>query len=202
SEELRRDSLTGLLSRPAIMQEIDDLSARQRSAKNPESPGRFALTLLDLDRFRQVNDALGHPVGDRILVVVAERLTESVRSSDLVARIGGDEFAILQPHVPDARAARALGTHLARSLAAPAAVDGQSVDIAASAGIALYPDHGLDAATLIRHAEVAMYEAKHRNDTTAVYAPGAEQTSAARLSLLADLRLALDHPAHRDEIVF
>ena len=202
SEELRRDSLTGLLSRRAIMQEIDDLTARRRSAKNPESPSRFALTLLDLDRFRQVNDALGHPVGDRILVVVAERLTESVRSSDLVARLGGDEFAILQPHVPDARAARALGAHLARSLAAPAEVDGQPIDIAASIGIALYPDHGLDAATLIRHAEVAMYEAKHRNDTTVVYAPGAEQTSAARLGLLADLRLALEDLAHRDEIAF
>ena len=202
SEELRRDSLTGLLSRRAITQEIDDLTARQGSAKNPESPNRFALTLLDLDRFRQVNNALGHPVGDRILAVVAERLTESVRSTDLVARLGGDEFAILQPHVPDARAARALGANLARSLAAPADVDGQPIDIAASTGIAMYPDHGLDATTLMRHAEVAMYEAKHRNDTTVVYAPGAEQTSATRLSLLADLRLALEDLAHRDEIAF
>ena len=202
SEELRRDSLTGLLSRRAITQEIDDLTARQGSAKDPESPNRFALTLLDLDRFRQVNNALGHPVGDRILAVVAERLTESARSTDLLARLGGDEFAILQPHVPDARAARALGAHLARSLAAPADVDGQPIDIAASTGIALYPDHGLDATTLMRHAEVAMYEAKHRNDTTVVYAPGAEQTSATRLSLLADLRLALEDLAHRDEIAF
>jgi diguanylate cyclase (GGDEF)-like protein len=202
SEELQRDSLTGLLSRRAITQEIDDLTAWQGSKRNPESPDRFALTLLDLDRFREVNDALGHAVGDRILAVVAERLTESARSTDLLARLGGDEFAILQRHVPDAPAARALGAHLARSLAAPADVDGQPIDIAASTGIALYPDHGLDATTLMRHAEAAMYEAKHRNDATMVYAPGAEQTSATRLSLLADLRLALEDLAHRDEIAF
>jgi diguanylate cyclase (GGDEF)-like protein len=202
AEQLRRDSLTGLLSRRAITDEIDDLAAQQPHIGESRSHHRFALVLLDLDRFRQVNVTLGHAVGNRLLIAVAARLADSVRKTDLVARLGGDEFAIVQADVPDTCAALALADHVARILAAPADIDGHQIDIDASVGVALFPDHGQDTPTLMRHAEVAVYQVKHGLGTTAIYTPEEDQAAARRLSLLADLRQALENPAHRDEIEF
>ena len=175
---IRIDPLTGLLNRRAME---DELAWRVGTADG------FALCLLDLDRFRRVNDALGHRVGDRLLTAVAGRLREAAKGPDVVARLGGDEFAVLTPNA--GRAWR-----FARVLAEPVVVDGLPLDVGGAIGVACYPDHGTDVATLLRHAEVAMYDAKSRADSVAPYRPESDHNSPERLSLLADLRRALESP--------
>src|SRR5690606_32241252 len=154
----------------------------------------LALLLLDLDRFKHVNEALGHGVGDELLVAVAERLQGVVPRGGLVARLGGDEFAILAPTVTGPGEARAVAGRIEEALAVPVLLDGLPVDVSGSVGVAIYPDHGGDFAALMRHADVAMYDAKHRGDTVAVYLPESDHNSPERLGLLADLRRALETP--------
>jgi diguanylate cyclase (GGDEF)-like protein len=193
-EQLARlDSLTGLANRKALLIEVAEqlpVHAEQTAKGAPD--GRLALLLLDLDRFKHVNDALGHTVGDRLLVAVSNRLTAVVRPRDVVARLGGDEFAILAPRLYGADDARELADRVVAALVEPVPLDGLPLDVAGSIGIALYPDHGEDFATLMRHADVAMYDAKHRGDTVAVYAPESDHNSPERLNLLADLRRVLE----------
>jgi diguanylate cyclase (GGDEF)-like protein len=181
------DLLTGLANRTGLQNRFADLvSSRGRAG------GRsVALLMLDLDRFKQVNDTLGHEVGDQLLVAVARRLAGSVPRDVVVARLGGDEFAIVAPDIREATAACDLASQVGDSLAEPVRLDGLHIDIAASVGIAIYPDHGDDFATLMRHADIAMYEAKQRGDAVTVYRPDSDQHSPHRLGLLADLRHAL-----------
>ncbi|BCB82073.1 hypothetical protein Pflav_084830 [Phytohabitans flavus] len=193
-EELSRlDPLTGLANRKGLLGDVaDQLPAHaQRHAKGA-ADRHLALLVLDLDRFKHVNDALGHAVGDRLLVEVGGRLTGAVRPGDVVARLGGDEFAILAPRLTSVDDARDLALRVVAALAEPVALDGLPLDVSGSMGIAVYPAHGEDFATLLRHADVAMYDAKHRGDTITVYAPESDHNSPERLSLLADLRRALD----------
>jgi diguanylate cyclase (GGDEF)-like protein len=197
--QLRHDQLTGLLSRRAFIGEIGELVRPRRRRQPAESDDRFALLLLDLDQFKQVNDGLGHTTGDRLLVVVAERLTSAVPATDAVARLGGDEFAVIAKG-QDGPGARALAEDIAKVLAAPAVLDEQPLYVSASIGVAVYPEDGADYPTLMRHADVAMYEAKHHSDPVARYDVDLDQHSATKLSLLADLRRALEDPAHFDEI--
>jgi len=192
-ELARLDSLTGLASRKALVAEVAERAA---------TGGRTAamsLILLDLDRFQHVNDALGHTVGDRLLIEVGRRLAGAVGPDDVVARLGGDEYAVLSSAAGDVDSARALAARLATALRAPVVLDGLPLDVDASMGIALHPQHGPDFAALLRHADVAMYEAKLTSCTVAVYAPESDHHSAERLALLADLRKALELP-HCDEI--
>ena len=196
-DQLQHDQLTGLLSRRALVSEIADLVAPRRRPGEPDE--RFALLLLDLDQFKQVNDGLGHSTGDRLLGVVAHRLLSAVPETDAVARLGGDEFAVVAKG-RDGPGARALAEDIAEVLAAPAVLDDQPLYVSASIGVALFPDDGEDYATLMRHADVAMYEAKHRSDPIARYDVDFDQNSAIKLSLLADLRRALEDPAHSSEI--
>nr|WP_296075842.1 EAL domain-containing protein [uncultured Actinoplanes sp.] len=182
----RVDALTGLPNRRALA------SVHER--------GRLALLLLDLDRFRTVNDALGHAVGDRLLIEVAHRLAEVVPPHDLVVRLGGDEFAVLATRVDGAVAARRLANHLAEALNRPFALDGVPVDVSASIGIALRDEAGGDGEALLREAEAAMYDAKQRGDQVAVYGPDAAHHSPDRLALLGDLRRALREGAPDDGI--
>ncbi len=187
------DPLTGLANRKALLTEVSEQihrHAERRARGAPEA--RLALLLIDLDRFKNVNDALGHEVGDRLLVEVSARLTDLVEPPDLVARLGGDEFAIVMTGLTDAAQARALADQVVQVLAEPVPLDGLPLDVGGSIGIALYPEHGEDFATLMRHADVAMYDAKHRSDTVAVYAAESDHNSAERLSLLADLRRVLE----------
>ncbi|MEU9823924.1 EAL domain-containing protein [Micromonospora chersina] len=187
------DPLTGLPNRKALLTEVAEqvhLHA-ERSARG-EPDAHLALLLLDLDRFKHVNDALGHAVGDRLLVEVSARLIEVVGEEDLVARLGGDEFAIVVPRLTGTDQARERADRVVAALAEPVPLDGLPLDVGGSIGIALFPEHGEDFATLMRHADVAMYDAKHRNDTVAVYAPESDHNSAERLSLLADLRRVLE----------
>jgi diguanylate cyclase (GGDEF)-like protein len=191
----RLDPLTGLVNRKALVAEVADHAASHTErALDGAADRRFALLLLDLDRFKHVNDALGHAVGDRLLVEVGRRLTRTVRPQDLVARLGGDEFAILAPRLVDAQQAPALARRVTGALTEPVWLDGLPLDVSGSIGIALYPEQGPDFATLMRHADVAMYDAKHRGDAVAVYVAEADHNSAERLSLLGDLRQALESP--------
>ncbi|WP_422734107.1 EAL domain-containing protein [Micromonospora sp. WMMD558] len=186
------DPLTGLPNRKALLAEVgEQLHLHAERAARGEPPARLALLLIDLDRFKHVNDALGHAVGDRLLVEVSARLTEVV-GRDMVARLGGDEFAIVMTGLTDAGEARELADRVVAALAEPVPLDGLPLDVGGSIGIALFPDHGEDFATLMRHADVAMYDAKHRNDTVAVYAAESDHNSAERLGLLADLRRVLE----------
>ncbi|GIJ07039.1 putative bifunctional diguanylate cyclase/phosphodiesterase [Micromonospora andamanensis] len=187
------DPLTGLPNRKALLAEVNEQVHRHAERAARGEPGtRLALLLIDLDRFKNVNDALGHAVGDRLLVEVSARLTDAVAPPQMVARLGGDEFAIVMTGLSDAGEARALADQVVQALAEPVPLDGLPLDVGGSIGIALYPEHGEDFATLMRHADVAMYDAKHRNDTVAVYTAESDHNSAERLGLLADLRRVLE----------
>jgi diguanylate cyclase (GGDEF)-like protein len=178
----RTDVLTGLPNRRALV-----AAAGRRMA-----PGqRTAVLLLDLDRFKDVNDAFGHPAGDALLLEVAERLAAAVPAHDLVARLGGDEFAVLVTRAEDAEAARQVARHLGAVLATPVLVDGVAVDVSAAIGVALYPEHGDEPEALLRRAELAMYAAKQAGEPFALHTPGADDDASHRLALLADLRVAL-----------
>ncbi|MBO4208468.1 putative bifunctional diguanylate cyclase/phosphodiesterase [Micromonospora echinofusca] len=187
------DPLTGLPNRKALLREVAEQVRRHAALAAKGAPdAHLALLLIDLDRFKNVNDALGHAVGDRLLIEVSGRLTSVVRPGDLVARLGGDEFAIVAPRLGGTGDARCLADEVVAGLAEPVALDGLPLDVGGSIGVALYPRHGEDFETLMRHADVAMYEAKHRGDTVAVYAAESDHNSPERLSLLADLRRVLE----------
>jgi diguanylate cyclase (GGDEF)-like protein len=192
----RVDALTGLPNREALHASVIE----RGSDRGPHSEPRLALLLLDLDRFRNVNDALGHTVGDRLLVEVARRLADVVPAHDLVVRLGGDEFAVLATRVDGAPGARRIAGHLAEALNRPFALDGLPVDVTASIGIALQTGHDGDGASLLREAESAMYDAKQRGDQVSVYGPDSAHHSPDRLALLADLRRALREGAPDDGI--
>ncbi|MFC3504930.1 EAL domain-containing protein [Micromonospora krabiensis] len=195
------DPLTGLPNRKALLGEVaEQVHLHAERSVRGEPDGHLALLLIDLDRFKNVNDALGHAVGDRLLVEVSQRLTAVVAGRDMVARLGGDEFAIVMTGLVDVAEARELADRVVRTLAEPVPLDGLPLDVGGSIGIALFPEHGEDFATLMRHADVAMYDAKHRNDTVAVYAAESDHNSAERLGLLADLRRVLESgPTHEDD---
>jgi diguanylate cyclase (GGDEF)-like protein len=192
----RLDPLTGLANRKALEREVAGwLQEHAERAEGGAAERRLALLLLDLDAFKQVNDALGHRVGDRLLVEVAGRLTAAARDSgadNLVGRLGGDEFAVVVPHLRDTADARRSAAEIMSALAEPVLLDGLPIDVGASVGVAVYPEHGVDFAELLQHAEVAMYDAKGRGDNLAVYAPESDHNTPERLSLLADLRRALE----------
>ncbi|MET7667499.1 putative bifunctional diguanylate cyclase/phosphodiesterase [Micromonospora luteifusca] len=193
------DPLTGLPNRKALLAEVAEqvhLHAERTARGEPD--GQLALLLIDLDRFKNVNDALGHAVGDRLLVEVSARLTDVHPRPQMIARLGGDEFAIVMTGLTDVGQARELADRVVQALAEPVPLDGLPLDVGGSIGIALFPEHGEDFATLMRHADVAMYDAKHRNDTVAVYAPESDHNSAERLGLLADLRRVLESSPSTD----
>lgn len=184
--QTRHDGLTGLPNRKL-------LTLRTRQALAAAGAGRrLGLFLLDLDRFKEVNDTLGHAAGDRLLQIVAHRLTHSVRPGDLVARLGGDEFAVLLPTVRDERAAREVAARLRAALGEPVRLEGLTFDLEASVGIALCPDHAADFESLLQRADVAMYVAKESRTGVEVYSPAKDRSSPDRLGMLGDLRRAID----------
>ncbi len=193
AREARRDPLTGLANRAGLERVVANrLQEHAERAANQDPARRLALLLLDLDGFKQVNDSLGHGVGDRLLVEVARRLKE--RADAEVGRLGGDEFAVVVPHLRDVADARAHAEKIMDVLREPVLLDGLPIDVGGSVGVAVYPEHGSGFAELMQHADVAMYDAKDRGDNLAVYAPEADHNSPERLSLLADLRKALENP--------
>ena len=152
----------------------------------------FALIILDLDRFKEVNDTLGHLVGDELLMQVSERLLSVLRETDTVARLGGDEFAILLPNMKE-QSIDAIAKKISNELERVYLIREHSLYIGASLGIAIYPEHGEDPETLIQHADVAMYMAKNHNVEYRVYDSQEDTFNIKKLSLLSDLRNALDN---------
>ncbi|MEB0201550.1 EAL domain-containing protein [Cryobacterium sp. 10I1] len=179
--QARTDDLTGLPNRRALYSEVP-LSLT--------SGANRALLLLDLDRFKEVNDSLGHDVGDELLVQVGTRLTSHVRGTDLVARLGGDEFAILLADAGEAEAVIVAGT-LREALARPYLLEGITLQTTVSIGIALYPGQALDLTGLLRKADMAMYKAKASRSGHRVYDTSDDSHGAARLRTLQELRVAL-----------
>jgi diguanylate cyclase (GGDEF)-like protein/PAS domain S-box-containing protein len=153
----RFDHLTDLPNRTLFRDRLQTALARARRDLE-----RVALLYLDLDRFKEVNDQLGHAAGDRLLCEVARRLSRCVRESDTVGRLGGDEFAVLLPRVNQPEDAMAVAEKIRRELHQPFQLDGHAAQIATSIGIALYPDHGESDDTLLKLADDAMYAAKRR----------------------------------------
>jgi len=148
--------------------------------------------MLDLDRFKEVNDTLGHDAGDALLREVSRRLQETLRASDTVARLGGDEFAVLLPGA-DTESAVGTARKLLAALVEPVTLREHAVVAGGSSGIALYPDHGADATTLLRQADVAMYAAKRGGTGYALYNPAQDQHSPRRLSLISALQRGIAH---------
>jgi diguanylate cyclase (GGDEF)-like protein len=167
----------------------------QRLSRAIASGDDLALLIIDLDHFKEVNDTLGHPSGDALLQQLAARLRDAVRKSDTIARLGGDEFAIVLPGASQ-KEAFAIAESLLTVITRPFELNERSVSIGASVGIAVLPQHGPDADTLLRCADVAMYVAKRSGQGVAVYSPEQDQHSLSRLVLIADLREAID----RDEL--
>jgi diguanylate cyclase (GGDEF)-like protein len=182
------DDLTGLANRKGLVAET-----RRVLAQTQWYGSRSALIMLDLDRFKEVNDALGHPVGDEVLRRVAERLKAALRPDDLVARLGGDEFAVLLRSVRDERAALEVADRLSAALDERLEVNGQLIDVEASIGIAIAPEHGIDYEALMSRADVAMYQAKEDRTGPQVYDARRDASSSSRLGLLSALRLALSN---------
>jgi diguanylate cyclase (GGDEF)-like protein/PAS domain S-box-containing protein len=151
----RFDELTGLANRTTFHERMEDALAAVRMRS-----GKAAVHWIDLDRFKAVNDTLGHPVGDGLLRGVAERLQTAVRDSDVVARFGGDEFVILQSPIRKTDDAARLARRVMEALGAPFLLEGHQIDIGASIGIALAPRDGVDADRLLKSADLALYRAK------------------------------------------
>src|SRR5581483_7523139 len=180
------DSLTGLPNRALFMRE-------PAAAVASGSPA--AVLLLDLDRFKEVNDTLGHHNGDLLLQQVGTRLRGALRRGDLVARLGGDEFAVLLPDIEGATGAVHVGRGIVDLLEQPFSIGDMCVDVGASIGVAVAPRDGDDPDTLMRRADVAMYTAKAEQSGVEKYAADRDAYSADRLSLVADLRLAIHQGA-------
>jgi diguanylate cyclase (GGDEF)-like protein/PAS domain S-box-containing protein len=185
--QAHHDGLTDLPNRTVLHQRLEDAVADGHQVGLP-----VALLIMDLDRFKEVNDTLGHHAGDALLRLVAARLQATRRAGDTVARLGGDEFAILLPGA-NIEAAYQRAARLLKDLTQPFTVEERVLDIGASVGIALYPEHGADAATLLRHADVALYVAKRQRSGSVVYTPEQDMHSATRLGLAGELRKAIEN---------
>ena len=182
------DALTLLPNRTLYHDRLDQAILLAR--RNRET---FALMALDLDRFKQINDSLGHHAGDLVLQETAERLMSMLRQSDTVARMGGDEFALLFPATGSADEAAVVAKKILLVLNEPLVIDGRSIDIGASIGIALFPQHGDDAATLVRRSDSAMYAAKRSQSGYVLYDSSLDAEDAERLTLHMDLRHAISN---------
>ena len=181
------DALTELPNRVLLRDRTDQaLTAAARCAHE------VAVLLIDLDRFKEINDTLGHSYGDDLLRLVGPRLRSAMRDGDTVARLGGDEFAVLLPAVDGEAEARRIAERLREALHQRFEVNGVALDVEASIGIALSPWHGTDTEELLRNADIAMYVAKEEKAGAVVFAPDEHVTAYSRLGVLGDLRHALE----------
>jgi diguanylate cyclase len=181
------DGLTGLPNRTLLRDRTDQAIHQADRELVPA-----ALLLLDLDRFKEVNDTLGHHYGDQLLVQVGERLRVRLREVDTVARLGGDEFAVLLPKIATAEGAVAVAGKLLAGFDEPFTLEDLALDVEASIGVALYPEHGNDPDELLQHADIAMYVAKETHAGFMLFDPSLDQHSPRRLALLGELRRAID----------
>ena len=154
---VKQDPLTGLGNR-LLFEELLEKSV----AKCKRSKSRLAVLFMDLDRFKEVNDSLGHPTGDLLLIMIADRLQQVVREYDVVARIGGDEFTFLVDQLPEASDALAIASKIVQAVSEPLAVGGHELNVSASVGIAFFPESGQSPVELMQKADIALYEAKRQ----------------------------------------
>lgn len=186
------DSLTDIPNRTLLHDRLRQaISTAQRTRTS------LALLLIDLDRFKEINDTLGHARGDLVLKQVGPRIQATLRQSDSVARLGGDEFAVLLPTVSSPSHAVLTAGKILQALQTPFPVEGLEMEIGASIGIVLCPEHGAEAELLMQHADIAMYVAKQQGSGYAVYAPELDRHSPQKLTLMGELRHAIEH----DELV-
>jgi diguanylate cyclase len=182
------DALTDLpnrlLLRDRLEQAIHSASKKKR---------RLAVMIMDLDRFKEINDTLGHYNGDRLLKQVATRLLSVIQEPGSVARLGGDEFAILLPQVTEVKEVGSIVSKIHKALQSPFMLDTLKLDIQASIGVTLFPEHGSDADTLLQRADVAMYVAKKNHSGFVVYSAKYDEHSPHRLTLMGELRHAIEH---------
>ncbi len=159
--QAKYDSLTGLPNRTLALERLNQAieTARQKLTK-------VALMFIDLDDFKKINDTLGHELGDRLLVIAAQRLQQTIRSSDLVARYGGDEFLIIMGGIHEAEEARLVGESILRNFAPAFQIDNHEFVVTPSIGVAIFPDDGADQHSLLRYADIAMFDAKEAGRNT------------------------------------
>ncbi|WP_430789607.1 putative bifunctional diguanylate cyclase/phosphodiesterase [Actinoplanes sp. G11-F43] len=186
------DELTGLANRALLGDAIT--RTLWAAGRQDEAVG---LLLLDLNKFKEVNDTLGHHAGDLLLQEVAARLTGAVRAGDTVARLGGDEFAVLMPRIQSPEHCSEIARRLLDALEGPADLEGVTVDISGSIGAAVFPLHSSTGTELLQHADIAMYTAKRNRLGIAVYDPEADRHNSRELGLIGELRQAIDE----DELV-
>jgi diguanylate cyclase (GGDEF)-like protein len=182
----RLDALTALPNRRAFFEHAAAAVPGQVASDS------CAVMVVDLDRFKEVNDTLGHHSGDLLLQAVALRIRDAVRDRDVVSRLGGDEFAVLLRGASE-EVSREVAERIGAALAQRFNVDGATMDIEASIGVALYPDHGEDVNVLLQRADLAMYRAKERHDGFSLYTSELDSDQPGQMSLLGDLRHALEH---------
>ena len=181
------DSLTGLPNRACLLQELDE-----QLLAAADGGRQVGLMIMDLDHFKEINDTLGHPVGDLVLQEVAKRLADVIANGGLTARLGGDEFAVVLP-AADHRRCADIASAIAGALEREFQVGGHRLYVGGSAGVALFPDHGTEVSVLMRHADVAMYMAKHMGRQTAFYDDSEDRNSVLRLQLVKELKDAIAH---------
>jgi len=182
-----RDPLTGLPNRVLFK---DHLEYALKIAGRDKS--RLSVFVLDLDRFKEINNTLGHLSGDLLLKAVAARLLEVLRESDTLARFGGDEYAILLPAVNELNDLYIISNKVQKAFDPAFILDGINLDVQASAGAVMFPDHGKDAETLLKRADVAMYMAKNKNQKLVIYDPEIDEHSSYRLTLMGELKNAIN----------
>jgi len=179
------DPLTGLPNRTAFMRQMGSLLAKEQGQ-------RVALLMLDLSRFKEVNDTLGHDVGDEVLREVARRFTSQLQGSALISRIGGDEFTVVLADVERREVIESLCARLLDSLRSPITARGVAIEVGVSVGIAFSPDHSRDAKELLRLADVAMYVAKRKGSAFEIYDRDDDKHTVRRLGMLSELRTAIE----------
>jgi diguanylate cyclase (GGDEF)-like protein len=185
------DPLTGLPNRTAFMRHLGALLAKAEHGQ------RAALLMLDLNRFKEVNDTLGHDVGDEVLREVARRFSAELHGSVLISRLGGDEFTVVVADVEHRHAVERLCSRLIDTLRAPIAARGVAIEVGVSVGIAFAPDHSRDAKELLRLADVAMYVAKRNGTTFEIYNREHDKHTVRRLGMLSELRAAIEQGGMR-----
>jgi diguanylate cyclase (GGDEF)-like protein len=181
------DALTGLPNRALFRDRIEQALHLAR-----RSDTVVAVLMLDLDRFKEVNDSLGHAAGDALLVEISRRLDAMLRASDSVARLGGDEFGVLLPDPRSIADVVVAAERVRATIQEAVIVEGLPLSVEASIGIALFPRDGLDVETLLQHADVAMYHAKQENSGYAFYEASRHDGDPVRLTLVGELRRALE----------
>ncbi|MCU1484137.1 MAG: putative Diguanylate cyclase/phosphodiesterase [Actinomycetia bacterium] len=181
------DALTGLPNRMLFQERVAQALDEAR-----DGDAKVAVMLLDLDRFKEVNDTLGHHNGDLLLQEIGDRLRRILRAGDMVARLGGDEFAVLLPDLAGEEAAVAAAEGIRHALERPFAIAEVNLDVGCSVGVAIWPDHGEDATILLQRADVAMYSAKESQRGVDVYDPDNDTYSLERLALVGELRTAIE----------